>query len=128
MHRWAPARAQCRRSRPSSRARARRAFNSSSVRMVWYFVRSIGSFRAASARAAANEIGVPLGLAALSALSAPAFGSLALTGALPPLLTEGGELAASEASLAACCAGDDKGIAASISEGLICEYSATRLV
>ena len=39
--------------------------------MVWYLLRSTGSFRAASARAAASEIGVPLGLAALSCLSAP---------------------------------------------------------
>jgi hypothetical protein len=47
--------------------------------MVWYLLRSTGSFRAASARAAASEIGVPLGPAALSCLSAP------LTGALAPL-------------------------------------------
>ena len=39
--------------------------------MVWYLLRSTGSFRAASARAAASEIGVPFGLAALSCLSAP---------------------------------------------------------
>ena len=39
--------------------------------MVWYLLRSTGSFRAASSRAAASEIGVPLGLAALSCLSAP---------------------------------------------------------
>ena len=41
------------------------------LRMVWYLLRSTGSFRAASARAAASEIGVPLRLAALSCLSAP---------------------------------------------------------
>jgi hypothetical protein len=32
--------------------------------MVWYLLRSTGSFRAASSRAAASEIGVPFGLAA----------------------------------------------------------------
>ena len=47
--------------------------------MVWYLLRSTGSFRAASARAAASEIGVPFGLAALSCLSAP---GLAVAGGL----------------------------------------------
>ena len=42
--------------------------------MVWYLLRSTGSFRAASARAAASEIGVPFRLAALSSLSPPGLG------------------------------------------------------
>src|ERR1700712_2246707 len=56
---------------PASQARATHALSSSRLRMVLYLVRSTGSFRAASARAAASEIGVPLTLAALSCLSAP---------------------------------------------------------
>ena len=56
---------------PASQARAIQALSASRLRMVWYLLRSTGSFRAASARAAASEIGVPLRLAALSCLSAP---------------------------------------------------------
>src|SRR3954470_11497791 len=62
---------------PVSQARAIHALSSAALRMVWYLLRSTGSFRAASARAAASEIGVPLGLAALSCLSAPLAGALA---------------------------------------------------
>src|SRR5882724_11516168 len=73
---------------PASRARARKALRSSSLRMVWYLARSTGSFRAASARAEASEIGVPLRLAALS-LRSPVPG---LPGALlaPAPAGEGG--------------------------------------
>src|SRR5476651_2223990 len=52
--------------------------------MVWYLLRSNGTFRNASARAATNEMGVPLRLPALSCLSP-------LPAALPlPLAGEGG--------------------------------------
>src|ERR1700674_4849710 len=66
---------------PTSCTRAIQALSASRLRMVWYLPRSTGIFRAASARAAASEIGVPLRLAALSCLSAPGFavaGGLAL--------------------------------------------------
>src|SRR5882724_6200365 len=64
---------------PASQARAIQALSASRLRMAWYLLRSTGSFRAASARAAASEIGVPFGLAALSCLSAP---GLAVAGEL----------------------------------------------
>src|SRR5450432_1392181 len=73
--------------KPTSRARAIQPLRSASVRTVRYLLRSTGIFRAASARAAASEIGVPLGLAAFSSLPAPVL----LAGTLPlPLAGEGG--------------------------------------
>src|SRR5215470_10585975 len=73
----------------ASRARARKAFSSASLRMVWYLARSTGSFRAASARAVASKIGVPFRLDALSLRSLAALlGSLALFGALPATLPD----------------------------------------
>src|ERR1700738_4753085 len=56
---------------PLSRARAIQALSSANVRTVWYLLRSTGVLRAASARAAASEIGVPLRLAGLFSLSPP---------------------------------------------------------
>src|ERR1700675_1264053 len=82
---------------PASQALMIQALSSSRLRMVLYLLRSTGSFRAASARAAASEIGVPLRLAALSCLSAP---GLAVAGGLalvkrsplaPPDLAVAGE-------------------------------------
>src|SRR6478736_4031769 len=52
--------------------RAMNAFNSASVLTAWYLLRSTGSLRKASSRAAASEIGAPFGLAALSSLLADA--------------------------------------------------------
>src|ERR1700730_12344963 len=69
---------------PTSCTRAIQALSASRLRMVWYLLRSTGSFRAASSRAAASEIGVPLRLAVLSfRLSPDLFGSFpaALVGA-----------------------------------------------
>src|SRR5882672_2282921 len=72
---------------PVSCTRAIQALSSVSVRTVTYLLRSTGVLRAASARAAASEIGVPLRPAALSCLSPPGL----LGGALPlPLAGEGG--------------------------------------
>src|ERR1700755_2785902 len=77
---------------PASQARATQALRSAALRMVLYLLRSTGSFRAASARASASEIGEPLRLAALSCLSAPGFtvADLPLVGASanrsPPVL------------------------------------------
>src|SRR5690348_9882748 len=66
--------------RPASRARAIQALSSSGLRMVWYLARSNGSLRAASLRASASKIGVPLGLEALSSL--PPLPTFAGAGAL----------------------------------------------
>src|ERR1700726_3728608 len=98
--------------------------------MVWYLARSTGSFRAASARAAASEIGVPLRLAALSVrLSPDLLGSFAapLAGegenrsALPPDAAADGLAPATAPPLLFPAA-------ASTSAGSVCAYSATRRV
>src|ERR1700733_3906514 len=93
--------------------------------MVWYLLRSTGSFRAASARAAASEIGVPLRLAALSCLSAPGLGVAGAAG----LANRSPE---ASFDLAFASAGDDAPLllpaSASTSDGSTCEYSATRRV
>src|SRR5689334_20513701 len=51
--------------------RAMKALSSFSDLMTWYLLRSTGSLRNASSRAAASEIGAPLRLADLSPLSPP---------------------------------------------------------
>src|SRR5579871_7073954 len=101
--------------------------------MVWYFARSSGVLRAASARASASEAGVPLKLDALSSLPPPP-----LLGALPPPLRgrvgEGGAFEPSKGIPPSRTAspsdlprkGGGEEVAASICAGSICEYSATR--
>src|SRR3981081_397978 len=73
---------------PTSCTRAIQVLSSSRLRMVWYFVRSTLGLRAASARAGASEIGVPIG----GPLLLPALSSLppaVLPGALPLPLAGG---------------------------------------
>src|SRR6478736_9106744 len=91
--------------------------------MVWYLLRSTVSLRAASARAAASEIGVPFGLEALSCLSAPGLGKTGAANRSPEPSDD----------FALAGAGDDAPplllpASASTSAGSICEYSATRRV
>ena len=101
--------------------------------MVWYLLRSTGSLRAASARAAASEIGVPFGLAALSCLSAAGAASCRWRAEGEPGASQvaprkvpprfGRRRACRTALRAALVAAS-----ASTSDGSICEYSATRRV
>src|ERR1700730_9807707 len=70
---------------PLSCTRAIQALSSARLRTVTYLLRSTGVLRAASARAAASEIGVPLRLPALSSLPPCVFGAPPL-----PLAGEGG--------------------------------------
>src|SRR6266851_176327 len=133
---------------PTSCTRAIHHRSSSRLRIVWYLLRSIFVLRAASARAVASEIGVPLLLPALSSLPPPVLPGalpLALAGeGLPSTWSRGGALwpakrspsgALPSSSTFSASGSDEKTLAplfdpasASISAGSICEYSATRRV
>src|SRR5947209_5862384 len=122
--------------RPASRARPIQALRSPTVRMVWYLVRSTGSLRAASLRASASEIGVPLKLEALSDLS-PGLAVApppALALSLPPPLAGEGRVGASKVASRSTPSARGTGEelllvpSAATSDASICEYSATRLV